>query len=139
MIYFNMAHTNKFQIGWQLARVNARSLKDVSEKIAFVKAFLESNNSEENYFRVKNWSTMTAMAYRDASIKTLFKEFSQHLETITYDKADEPNDFSQYSYKDLIRVHKDLSKRKYGFQYSKVPSSHTSFMNELTSFIETSF
>jgi len=135
MTYFNMARVNKFQISWQLVRVDARSLKDVSQKISFVKDFLEKNRSEENYARVKNWATMTAMAYRDESIKELFKVFLSHMETLTYDREDVINDFSLYSLDELMRVHDDLSKRKYGFQYSRVPVSHISFMNGLRSYL----
>jgi len=127
---------NKFHIDWQIVRVKARTIKNVDDKILFVKTFLIENNSYENKMRVKNWAIMTRMGYRIQSIKQLFTEFLVWIDSYSYDKLDLPNDFSKHDFDDLLKVHKDLSKRKYGFQYSKVPTSHINFMRNLESYIE---
>jgi hypothetical protein len=131
-----MARVNKFNIRWQIIRTNAKKYKNVDQKIDYVLGFLRMYNSKENYARVKNWLTMTAMGYREQSIKILFSQSKELIETIEYDKEDEKNDFSIFSIEDLIYVHKDLTKRKYGFQYSKVPVSHINFMRELTEYLD---
>ena len=41
------------------------------------------------------------------------------------------NDLGSVSKDDLEKVYKDLSKRKYGFQYKSVPKAHTEFLNKL--------
>lgn len=130
-----MPHVNKFNIRWQIVRTKARSIKDVNQKVEFVKSFLTQHNSKENYARVKNWMTMTALAYREQDKKDAFIKGKLFIETIDYDKEDEQNDFSKFSFDDLMLVYNDLQKRKYGFQYSKTPISHINFVNGLESFL----
>ena len=55
------------------------------------------------------------------------------IETIDYNKEDEQNDFSKFSFDDLMLVYNDLQKRKYGFQYKNTPKSHIRFMEDLKS------
>ena len=133
-----MAHINKFQIHWQIVRVKARKIKDVERKIDFVKQFLISYDSLENKERVKNWATMTSMGYRDKSIKDLFKAFLQWISSYSYNSKDLHNDFAEHPNEDLLLVYKDLSKRKYGFQYSKTPKSHIDFMDGLSDYLSSS-
>ena len=46
-------------------------------------------------------------------------------------KEDMSNDLDSVPREDLEKVYKDLSKRKYGFQYKSVPKAHTEFLNKL--------
>ena len=45
---------NKFNIHWQIVRVDAKSIKKVDEKIKFIINFLNSNKNIHNYERVLN-------------------------------------------------------------------------------------
>lgn len=115
--------SNKFNIHWQVVRVNARAIKDVSAKVAFVIDWYNTNQNVHNYDRVSNWLKMTSYAYEDKSAFTSI-EVSNNMNDID-------NNLSSVSKEDLRMVFKDLSKRKYGFQYKSVPVAHTEFMLEL--------
>ena len=39
--------------------------------------------------------------------------------------------FDETGREDLIKVYKDLSKRKYGFQFKTIPKGHNIFLNKL--------
>lgn len=124
--------TNKYNIAWQIVRTKARKIKDVDDKLAYVYAFLCRNSSGENVARLKNWAFMSRMGYRDQGSKKLFTEFLARLETFECKMKDSDNtDFTKVSDKDLQLVHKDLNKRKFNFQYSKVPKDHIDFMKVL--------
>jgi hypothetical protein len=129
----NANQANKFNIHWQIVRANARDLKDVNDKISYVLKFLNKNKNIHNYGRVHNWLRMTSVAYQGEKRKT----FEDELDRIENNKdkyaskEDMSNDFSGVSKDDLEKVYKDLSKRKYGFQYKSVPKAHTEFLNKL--------
>lgn len=124
--------TNKYNINWQIVRTKARKLKDVDVKLKYVMTFLEENASEENLARIKNWAFMARMGYRDQGSKKLFTQTLEQLESFECTMVDSDNtDFTNISDKDLVMVHKDLKKRKFNFQYSKVPQSHIVFMRIL--------
>ena len=126
---------NKFQIRWQVIRCQARKIKDVNLKIEFVKNFILEYPSKENYARVKTWLVMSAMGYKDQEKKMLFSEGKRFIETITYSMEDEVNDFSLFEDDEIILVYKDLSKRKYSFQFDKAPSTHVVFMEALKEYM----
>tara|TARA_R100000544_G_C2223867_1_gene59292 strand:- start:332 stop:745 length:414 start_codon:yes stop_codon:yes gene_type:complete len=126
---------NKFQIRWQLIRCQARKIKDVDLKIEFVKNFITDYPSIENKARVKNWMVMCALPYRDIECRLLFNEAKNYLETLTYSMEDEVNDFSLFDDTELEIVYKDLSKRKYNFQFDKAPSTHVKFMESLKEYL----
>lgn len=129
----NTSRVNKFNIKWQIARVNARDIKDVDDKIDHVMKFLDSNKNVHNYGRVHNWVKMTGVAYKGDDRK----KFEDTLDSMEKNKEkysstdDNDGDLKKVSTEDLRKVHKDLSKRKYGFQYKTVPKAHTDFMNQL--------
>lgn len=124
---------NKFNINWQLARVQARKIKDVEVKIDFVLNFLRKNNSKNNFGRVVNWLKMTRLGYRDVDKRQLFIDALNLIEGAEYNAEDKANDLSMVASDDLLMVYKDLSKRKYGFQYKSVPKDHIEFINKLKS------
>lgn len=127
---------NKFNISWQIVRVNARSIKNVNDKVEYVLSFLKDNPNKHNYERVLNWLNMTKLGYK--SDQHAIDVFDSAIESITHHKTDRfsseedsPNDLEDISTEDLKKVYKDLKQRKYGFQYKSVPIAHTKFLNEL--------
>jgi hypothetical protein len=129
---------NKFNIHWQLTRTQVRKIKDVDAKIKYVLNFLNRNKNVHNYGRVHNWLKMTGVAYKDDkrqkfvdAVSKLEANKSKYSNT-----ADNENDLSKMSKDDLKLVYKDLSKRKYGFQYKSVPKAHTDFMDKLKKALE---
>lgn len=128
-----MARSNKFNIQWQIVRTKVRSEKDVGRKIKYVLDFLHKNKNIHNYDRVLNWLKMTGVAYKgdkreafEIAVEKLQKESAAY-------KAAEDNDsdLSKIPTEDLKMVYKDLSKRKYGFQYKTTPKAHTDFVSAL--------
>lgn len=127
------AKANKFNIHWQLVRTQARDIKDPDEKINHVMKHLNGNKNVHNYGRVHNWLKMTGVAYKGDDRKK-FEDATRALEKRQHEFSstdDTANDLSKVSKEDLEKVHKDLSKRKYGFQYKSVPKAHTEFMGHL--------
>lgn len=124
---------NKFNIHWQIVRVKARAIKDVDSKIIYVLGFLTHNKNKHNYERVSNWLKMTGVAYtggnRDKFEYALseIKKVSQEYQS----DVDNDNILSSVSEADLRMVYKDLSTRKYNFQFKSVPKAHTEFMEKL--------
>lgn len=129
---------NKYAIDWQVIRVKARSIKNVSEKVRYVMDWFEKNQSWQNYERVLNWLKMTKVSYKDKAIRDAFDASidlaikSKELFT----QEEKIKKLSEVDTADLILVYKDLQKRKYGFQYKKVPKSHTEFMHKLEKELE---
>lgn len=125
--------TNKFDIKWQIVRTDARDIKDPAKKLSFVLNFLEKNPSKQNYDRVANWVKMTGVSYKGDDREKFEKAHDKLKQSKEEYKESntEDNDLSKISTSELEKVYKDLSKRKYGFQYKSVPKDHTAFMNEL--------
>lgn len=129
---------NKFNIKWQIIRTQARDIKDPSAKIKHVMNFLDDNKNVHNYGRVHNWLKMTGVAYKGDD-RDKFETAANHIENRKSDYSssdDNENDLSKISTDDLKKVYKDLSKRKYGFQYKSVPKAHTDFVQQLQKELE---
>lgn len=129
----NAQRANKFNIHWQIVRTNARDIKDVDDKISFVLRFLNKNKNIHNYGRVHNWLKMTGVAYKGEK-REKFEKAAKQIENSKEkysSEEDMSNDLDSVSRDDLEKVYKDLSKRKYGFQYKSVPKAHTEFLNKL--------
>lgn len=127
------SRTNKFNIQWQIVRTDARAIKDPAKKIQFVLSFLNKHKNVHNYGRVHNWLKMTGVAYKgedrqkfESAVAALEKRQSEFSS-----QQDTDGDLSKMSTDQLKKVYKDLSKRKYGFQYKNVPKAHTDFMSQL--------
>ena len=106
-------------------------IKDVENKIDFVLDFLKKKNSKENFGRIVNWLKMARLGYRDMNKRQLFMDALNLIGKNKYDAKDNVNDLSLIVYDDLLMVYKDLSKRKYGFQYKSAPKSHIEFVTKL--------
>lgn len=129
------SRANKFNIHWQIVRTQARDIKDPDAKIKHVMNHLNSNKNIHNFGRVHNWLKMTGVAYKGDD-RSKFEQATGALEKRKSEfssSEDNGNDLSKVSTADLQKVHKDLSKRKYGFQYKTVPKAHTDFMGQLKS------
>lgn len=128
-----MAKANKFSLPWQIVRVEARSIKNVSQKINKIVAFLYDNPNAHNYERVMNWLKMTQVAYKGDD-RLLFDPIIQTL-TVRKPRFDSQTDthvdLSKFSTADIQLVLKDLSKRKYGFQFATTPKDHIAFVEAL--------
>ena len=126
---------NKFNIHWQIVRVKARSKKNICEKIKYVMDFYEENKNYHNYKRVLNWLQMTALGYKNRWDRVLFSEAASKISSDVSEVVgwyiDIENDLSKVAKEDLIKVYKDLAKRKYGFQFKSIPKGHSIFLNEL--------
>ena len=124
---------NKFNIHWQIVRTQARDIKEPGAKIKHAMDYLEKNKNKHNYGRVHNWLKMTGVAYKGDD-RAKFEHATSALEKRAHEftsEEDNDGDLSKVSTDDLRKVHKDLSKRKYGYQYKSVPKAHTDFMGKL--------
>ena len=127
---------NKFDIHWQLVRVQAKKMKTPDEKIHHVLSFLKNHPTKENHGRVLNWMRMTGLGYKGE----VRDKFNKHADTLqnTKDKYKEAEkegsgSLENVSTKDLEAVHKDLKNRKYGFQIKTIPKAHTEYVSKLGS------
>ena len=59
----------KYNIHWQIVRVQAKKYKDVTTKLDYVLHFYQQHKTLDNYERIMNWLEGLAMGYRDISIK----------------------------------------------------------------------
>lgn len=125
--------TNKFNIHWQIVRVEARAFRKVDEKLIHVMEFLEFNRNKYNYDRVLNWLKMTGVAY-DGDARAKFEIAAKHLQErkdVFASDVDNDNDLSKVPLEKLEMVLADLKKRKYGFQFKNVPKDHVAFVEKL--------
>lgn len=130
---------NKFNIHWQIVRVDARHEKDPKKKLKIVLKFLETYPNIHNFDRILNWVKMTGVAYKNKNeeVFNLFLKTESNLEKhksrFEKNSKDLSNNLTSISTEDLYKVYNDLKKRKYGFQYKAVPVSHIEFMEKLKS------
>ena len=132
---------NKFNIHWQIVRTQAKAIKSVKDKIQHVLSFLEENPNHHNYVRVLNWLKTTGMAYPKGSpMKQTFhdtiNDLSENIEDYINKLEDTDNGLSDISTEDLKMVLKDLSKRKYDFQFKKTPQDHIDFIKAVEEELE---
>lgn len=124
---------DKFNISWQIVRAKARNIKNVDDKIKYIVNFLNKEKNIHNFGRVINWLKMTALGYKEVDRKKFDEKIvvllnkQEHYTSLD----DSSNDFDKVSKIDLELVYKDLSARKYGFQYKSVPKAHVEFMSNL--------
>lgn len=129
-----MAVVNKFNIRWQIARVEARSMSETSAKIAHVLKYLKAFPNRYNFARVLNWTKTCAMSACELS-KREFAEFESWLARHAsefMDEEDNSNSLTPIATDELLVVLVDLNKRNYGFQFNgHTPKAHTEFVNRI--------
>jgi len=130
-----------WNISWQVARVRAKRIKDVQEKVDFMHDWLFEFNAYDNISRIKNWLRMSIMSasndnkiiYREALDGWLYEAERCDPTAFLEDVSNETNDFSK---EQLQMVLDDLEKRTYTFQYKgKRPKGHVKFVERLTAAI----
>lgn len=127
---------SKFNLKWQLVRLEAKSVKNVQEKISIVDKYLKEVQSKYAFERVYNWAVMTAVAYKGEDREQL-KNYAQDIKMRgEYINEDFDISFNEVPTNLLKLLLKDLEKRKYGFQYNKTPRDHIDFVEKLTQYLE---
>lgn len=134
-----MAVVNKFNIRWQITRVEARSLPTVTEKIDHVLGYLKAYPNIHNWYRVMNWTKTSCMSACPLS-KREFESFELWLvrnKPRFMDSEDNSNSLTMISTEDIEIVLEDLNKRNYGFQFNgRTPQSHIDFVESLNKELE---
>lgn len=134
-----MAVVNKFNIRWQIARVEARSISETSEKITHILQYLKAFPNIHNWYRVLNWTKTSAMSASSLS-KREFESFELWLvrnKPRFMDPEDNSNSLTPIPTDELLAVLVDLNKRNYGFQFNgHTPKAHTEFVESLNKELE---
>ncbi len=128
--------TNKFNIHWQLVRLEAKGIKNPRDKLNHVLKFLDDNPNQHNYNRVINWVLMTSYGYRylplyENAYRGLLKNKYKYS-----DPNDMDNDITKVDVSKLKALMNDLFGRKYNFQYDKTPEDHKDFVNYIMEELE---
>jgi translation elongation factor P/translation initiation factor 5A len=128
--------TNKYNLAWQIVRTQVRKIKEPDKKLWEVLNYLTVNPNKHNYNRVLNWIKMTAKGYKasDTTAVLVYEEAARVLSNQQNKYSSEEDNIIQFkdvADQDLLDVHKDLSKRKFDFQFKQVPKDHTDFMKKL--------
>jgi|TARA_B110000285_G_scaffold193566_1_gene222666 hypothetical protein len=119
--------SDKWDIDWQVVRVNARLIKDYDDKFNYVIDWFKDHPSKNNYGNVKNWIKMTCMGYKKDP-----KNWIQIIDEVNILSFQKMSLLSEVNTEDLQRVLNDLSKRKYNFQFKgRVPKGHIEFVSAL--------
>ena len=120
--------SNKWDINWQIVRVNAKQIKDYDTKFHYVIDWFKEHPSENNYGIIKNWIKMTCMGYKKSP--TTWIEIIDKVKILSFPFI--VDNFEHQATEDLLKVFKDLSKRKYNFQFKgRTPKGHNIFMELL--------
>ncbi|MFA7127910.1 MAG: hypothetical protein WC136_01935 [Sphaerochaeta sp.] len=129
---------NKFNPLWQIARLRAKEIKNVNEKIKFIMEYLERNKNIYDKNRVENWLKTTRMAYKATPLNQLkFDKALTKIPQMQFDFNDNNSQITDLSLKDAKDVLRDLKKRKYNFQFNKAPQDHIEFVAKLEEYINT--
>jgi len=127
--------SNKWNISWQVARVRAKKIKDVQERVEFMQEWLNQHNHYENVDRIKNWYRMCIMSSggdRRAVYQKAYDQLADYVRThefIKEDMRDELDDFEKWQLRDVLN---DVDARRYDFQYrGKQPPGHKQFVQRL--------
>ena len=129
-----MNRVNKYNIYWQIVRVDARRQKGARNKVALVMEWLKLHKSNLNKSRVKNWLEMSRMGFKDQESKVYYTIALEQLEDMEFEKVsyeEEDNELTIHTDEDLLKVYKDIKVRKWSFQYNGAPISHVRFINKM--------
>jgi len=112
---------NKFNTLWQIARVEAKDIKDVDQKIEHVKKCLFNNPSQENFGRITNWTSMTKLGYKNTSMESVqkFEDFLDFLDNHKLEFTAEDKDIDLHDVPEDVfwNVYNDLIHRSNNFQH----------------------
>lgn len=127
---------NKFNANWQLVRVKVKNISNIKEKIDIVKNYLDSNKNIYDKERVLNWTKTIKMSYKDDFKKMLLDDFINYINTLNYTIEDNKSSLKDLTLDDINLIYNDLRKRKYNFQFKKIPKAHIDFIIEIEIEIE---
>jgi hypothetical protein len=134
---FYTENINKFNTEWQDARTDAKKIKDVDEKIAFVKKFINDSPTKANLGRVLNWARMTKLGYSTSPEKqSKFDDFIDYLQNNEekYSGEDKDVDLYDISEERFKKIYKDLINRRNDFQHGgKRPETMIAYLAKMKS------
>lgn len=135
-----MSKVNKFNIHWQIARLQAKELSEASEKVSLVLRFLVENPNSHNYERVLNWVRMSGMSAKGHHAKRQYEEAEHWLrkqQAEFVDPVDTSNSLTPVETEVLVAVLHDIEKRSYNFQYNgHKPKDHVEFVAKIQEELE---
>ena len=67
----------KYNVHWQVVRVQAKKYKDVDSKLNYVLNFYKAHKTLDNHERIMNWIEGLAMGYRDLSTKAKINSYKE--------------------------------------------------------------
>lgn len=100
---------NKFDLKWQVFRVNLKSLKTFEEKTEAVVEFLKANPTRGTKARVLNYLEGLSMAYRDSD-RAFILSIKKELESFPVSESIDfvPNNYEKFTRTELHKLAKDL-------------------------------
>lgn len=125
---------NKFNARWQITRLRAKQIKDPIAKAEYIRRYLAGSLTVCDVGRVANWARMTVLGYKDnelavKALRLLSNDIARlKLEDLPSDNGSLISDLTSDEIAELL---KDLSKRKYNFQFNRTPKAHIAFVKEL--------
>lgn len=129
----------KFNASWQLARVKARDIKTVSDKIKFILGYFSKNCTKADKERVLNWFKTTKLGYPKTAVN-INKEFDIGIDKVQSKNCttqDNSSKISDLSVNEIKLILQDLNKRKYNFQFKRTPKEHINFVQALEKELKT--
>lgn len=136
----------KYDIDWQMTRVQLKAIKDIEEKIKFVSKFYKKYKSQANKERILNWIDgliiVKSLSSNDKKLLTNYMHELEDSKPASDDKnsrsAKEQN-FSKYSNDELELLFNDLFVRaKKWLSAGYINKEFDTFMKELKNNIEPS-
>ena len=67
----------KYNVHWQVVRVQAKKYKDVDSKLNYVLNFYKAHKTLDNHERIMNWIEGLAMGYKDLSTKAKINSYKE--------------------------------------------------------------
>lgn len=130
-------HKTKFNIGWQINRMRARKIGGVDEKTQFMKEYIKKNSNIYDLSRIQNWIRTIRVNYKKEDLMK-FADFESFLGILEYSAEDNNSKLQDFTEGELRRLLKDLSARKYDFQFKKKkPKEHDYFVKEVEDYLLT--
>jgi len=110
------ADITKYNLAWQMVRVQCRDFKSTGEKINHAEAFLKANANRHNYERVMNWLEGLKRGYINRNefavemCQAAIDDLKENAHLYSAQEDTEVN-ISNYSLSDVKSLYNDLQKR----------------------------
>jgi hypothetical protein len=130
--------SEKYILRWQIARIQAKKVKNIDTKIFIIKKYFRTYPSLNDKDRVLNWIDGSIIGYKDITSKRKLGDFKiqiENTEVLPIDFSD--SHFAEYNEKTLIELVKDLYKRnKKWADKGYIHKSQVEFLTKLYNFLE---